>query len=118
MYSDVGGWENLSKLIDRPPVAKILLDYSSTSVGSGSWVEIEDSLAASCTAVELFNGSGAILKIATGANGSEVEKDYYILPGGSSVVVPLSFSKGQRITLKTADGTTASTGFFAMNCLA
>ena len=104
----------MSKLINRPPVHRVLLDYSSTNVTSAAWVEVEDSLPAPANGVELFNGSGSILELAKGASGSEVAVQYYILPGGSSIFLPLSFAKLTRLAVKAVD-LTADNGHLVMN---
>lgn len=93
------------RLLARKPVAKLVHDFASTNVTTGAWVEIEDSTTAPCSALEIFNGGGSILKISQGAAGSEdsAELPYYILPGGSQIVLPIEISKGKRLAVKAVD---------------
>jgi hypothetical protein len=104
----------MSKLVQRPPVGTIRLNFEDTNVTTGAWVEIEDSLGFATNGVELFNGSGSILKIATGANGSESELPYSILPGGSAVILGFNFAKGVRLSVRAVDQT-ADAGYLILN---
>lgn len=104
-------------LLARRPVSKLYHSFASTNVTTGAWVEVEDSLPAAADAVEIFNGCASTLKIATGAAASETELDYYILPGGSSILLPWNLAKGVRIAIRAQD-TNATTGTFVMNFFA
>lgn len=98
----------------RKPVAKLILDMSADNVLTSGYTEVEDSLGAPASAVEIFNGSASTLILATGDAGDEVEVPYYILPGGSSIMLPLNFSRGERVAVKAAD-VDSTTGTFVMN---
>ena len=101
----------------RKPVATLVLSMSSTNIVSGAWTELIHAIAAGkgCSAFEVFNGGSSIISIATGASGSEVAIPYSILPGGSSILIPVEIPKGVRLSAETADGTTANSGYLVIN---
>jgi hypothetical protein len=103
-------------LIAQKPVHKVRLDYGSTNVGIGAWVAVVASMPVPACGVELFNASGSTLKISTGAIGLEdaSELPYYVLPGGSSILLPLEFSSGQRLSVRAVD-VVANVGSLVMN---
>lgn len=105
----------MSKLVSRPPVKKVILDYASNNVGPSAYVEVVSSMNVPANGLEIFNGSGSVMTIARGAAGLEVPVPYYILPGGSNIFLPLEFSNGDRISVKTADSTTAAIGSLVLN---
>lgn len=84
------------------PVAKKLHNYTVTPVTTSAWVEIISATDTPSSAIEIFSGSGAPIKLSTGAAGSEdsSELPYYIIPGGSSIMLPLNLAKGARISAK------------------
>ena len=102
----------------RKPVHKLYLDTNSTNITTSAWVEVDASIDEPASAVELFNGSGRLLKLALGAAASEVEIPYYLSPGGSSILVSLyDFPKGSRLSVRAVDAT-ASSGLIVFNFFA
>jgi len=87
------------------PVLKRVHFYSVTPVTSAAWVEIISSLEKPASAVEIFSASGSTIKISTGLAGDEDSNEipYYVLPGGSGIMLPIGFSKGSRISLRSID---------------
>jgi hypothetical protein len=69
-----------------------------------------------CSAIEIFSGSGSIIKVSLGAAGLEYASEipYYITPGGSSILLPIEIKKGTRISAKAVD-TTANVGTLVIN---
>lgn len=65
----------------------------------------------SCSALEVFNASGSILKLALGDVGSEVDLPYTILPGGSTGLIVVEIPAGVRISAKAIDADTAAAQF-------
>lgn len=96
------------------PVANYNHDYSGTNVTTGAWVEVIAATDKPCNAIEIFDSSGSILEIALGAAASEVALPYYILPGGSVLLLPFEIPKGSRVSLKALDAD-ATAGFFILN---
>jgi hypothetical protein len=87
-------------------------DYSSTSVTTAAYVELEASLAAACKEIEIFDSSGQGMILAVGAAASEVDQ-IYIFPGGNGRV-PLAIAASSRVSIK-AKTATASSGFIMIN---
>jgi hypothetical protein len=100
----------------RTPIYKFYHSYSSTNVTTGAWVELIASLQYPASAVEIFNGTGAIVKLSIGAAAAEdaSEIPYYIIPGGSSIMLPLGFSREARISARAVDQD-ATTGTLVLN---
>jgi hypothetical protein len=107
------------RLLARIPVAKFLHSYTSTPVTTAAWVEIISATTAPCSALEIFSGNGAIIKLSLGAAGQEdaSEIKYYVIPGGSSILLPIEVAKGKRISAKSMD-TTANSGSLVFNFFA
>lgn len=87
-------------------------DYSSTSVTTSAYVQLEASLAAACKEIEIFDSSGQGMILAVGAAASEVDQ-IYIFPGGNGRV-PLAIAASSRISIK-AKTATASSGYIMIN---
>jgi hypothetical protein len=104
-----------SRNVSTKPVATARLDTGSSNVTSAAYVQLVAATSQPFSNVEIFNPSGATLLIATGGAGSEVLIPYSILPGGSSILLPLNIAKGTRIALKAADTTSATAGLFVLN---
>lgn len=98
------------------PVAKAILDFAVTNVTTAAYVEMVASTNKPCSALEIFNGGGSILKIALGAAASEVDMNYYILPGGSQIILPIEIPHSTRISLKAVD-TNSMAGSIVLNFL-
>lgn len=105
----------MRELLYQRCVTKARVRFSGTPVDNSAWVEIEDSLSQAVNAAEIMNTSSAVLLIAAGAMGSEQEKAYYILPAGHSILVPLEFSKADRISVKCASDVDADDGELHIN---
>ena len=88
------------------------IDYASTSVSTAAYTQVIASTAAEADVVEIFDSSGQVLVLATGAAGSEADK-FYIFPGGNGRV-PLLIPAGTRIAIKAIDGN-ATAGQFLIN---
>lgn len=83
-------------------------------VTTAAWVQVVAATSQPCSAIEVSNPSNSLLKIAVGGAGSEVELPYYVLPGGSPILLPWEIAKGSRISLKAVQ-TTANVGLFVLN---
>lgn len=92
-------------LLARKPIGKLVHDFGATNVTTSAWVEISSSCPSPCSALEIFNGGGSILKLSTGVSGQEDahELPYYILPGGSDEVLPFELGKSKRLSVKAVD---------------
>jgi len=89
---------------------------ATTNILTASWTQFVASLGWSCCAVEVFNPSPATIQLSTGTAGNESTAivPYTILPGGSSILLPLEIKSGTRLSLKAVDQI-ANTGYFIMN---
>lgn len=98
------------------PIYKFRHSYVSTNVTTAAWVEIITAMPVPASAVEIFDGSGRIIKLALGAAGDEDsnELDYYIIPGGSSILLPVEFARTKRVAAKAVDAN-ATTGSLVFN---
>ena len=104
-------------LLARKPVAKLRHDYVATNVTTSAWVELIDALEEAASAVEIFDGSGSIIKLSLGDAGEEDDNElpYYIMPGGGGgVMIPMELAKGKRLSAKAVDAT-AATGSLIIN---
>lgn len=106
----------MRSLVARKPVNTIRHNAGSTPITTGAWVEIEDSLAAPASAVEIFNATGRVLRVSTGAAGLEdsSEAAYTIIPGGSEILVPSEWRRLSRLSMKAVDAN-ATTGYIILN---
>lgn len=95
----------MRNFLGSKPVGKFIHDYATTNVLTSAWIELITSVAQPASAVEIFDSSGRILKLAKAASGQEDDNElkYYIIPGGSSIFLPLEFSKGSRIAIRAVD---------------
>lgn len=109
----------MSRMLARNPVYKFMLTLSSTNITTAAWLQLVASMPVPTGAVEIFNGSNSIIKISSGAAGLEnaSELPYYVLPGGSSILLPIEFAKGSRLSAKAAD-VTADVGSIVFNFFA
>lgn len=88
-------------------------DFSGGSVDT-TYTQISASLATAVNEFKVFECSGLLFALATGAAGFEVDFAY-IPPGGTSAGIPVSVAAGQRLSFHTAGaGGTASTCFVAI----
>ena len=88
------------------------IDYTSTSVTTGAYVQLLLSTAGAVNEVEIFDSSGQTLVLATGLAASEVDQ-VYIFPGGNGRI-PLAIAASIRVAIK-AVSATASTGEISVN---
>lgn len=100
-------------ILARQPVGKLQVDLSSatgTPIGTGAWVQIFSALPAPCCALEIFNGTGSILRLSTGTPGNELasELPYYVLPNGSHILLPITIAKGLPISVIAVDQPTVN----------
>jgi hypothetical protein len=109
----------MRNMLARKPVAKFRHSYVATNVTTGAWVQIIASNAQPCSAVEIFDSSGRTMKISLGAAADENahEVPYYIIPGGSSILLPIEIAKGKRISAKAVDAD-ATVGALVFNFFA
>lgn len=83
--------------------------YSGTNVTTSAYVQLIASTASAVNMVCLANSSGSIIKMATGAAASEVDRIY--VPAGGSGCFGVNIAASTRISLEALDAT-ASTGYF------
>lgn len=97
-------------LLARRPVGKLQIDLSSTGtpVSTGSWVQLFTATPAPTCAVEIFNGTGSILRLSTGTPGNELasELPYYVLPNGSNILLPWEIARNLPISAIAVDNAT------------
>ena len=98
------------------PVGKAIFSYASTNVTTSAWVEIISSIPHSASAFEIFDSSGRILKLSVGTAGNEdaSELSFYITPSGTCGLIPIEFSKAQRLSAKAIDAS-ATVGYMVIN---
>lgn len=98
------------------PIGKFLHNFGSTNVTTSAWVQVAANCPAPCSAIEIFNGGGSILKISTGSSGQEdaSELPYYILPGSGCSIFPFELKNSARISLKAVD-LSSTAGYFVVN---
>lgn len=100
LFSSYVGGANLNRL------AQSRLDYSSTSVTTGAWVEIVSSLGGVASAIEIFDSSGQTMQLGVGASGKEVVL-LTIMPGGNGFL-NFQVTPGSRLSLRAVSGTASS----------
>jgi hypothetical protein len=88
-------------------------NYSSTNVTTAAYVQLIASTSVALTSICVSDTSGSIIKIATGAAASEVDKIY--LQGGGTGCYDVAVPSGTRISLRALD-VNATTGFFLFTC--
>lgn len=106
------------RILAKQAVATVAFNMANTPITQAAWVQILASLPQACTAVEIFNGSPASMKFSHGAIGSESAAGslipYTILPGGSSILLPVNIPVLSPISVEAIDQT-AATGYLTMN---
>jgi hypothetical protein len=101
----------------KRPCQVIRNDYSSTSVTTSAWVQLDSSMNADTHELEIFDSSGSVLKLGIGASGSETDIPFHIIPGGNANRIAVSIPQGSRLAIKAVDAT-ASSGQLVINCYA
>jgi hypothetical protein len=91
-------------ILVRTPVSKgrytITAATAGTHILTSAWKELVSSMEKACDAVEILNSTGRVLLIGVGAAASEVEQNWYLMPSSEPHLVPLTLSKGDRISAK------------------
>ncbi len=85
--------------------------YASTNVTTSAYVQLIASTANAVNTICISSSNGANIKVATGANASEVDRIY--LPGGGAGCYAINIPASTRVSLKAID-VTASTGYFLL----
>jgi hypothetical protein len=94
-------------------VQRIRNAYASTNVTTSAYVQLDAALDNNSRYAEIFDSSGALLKLAVGASGAEVDI-LDIIPGGNGLI-PLRLNLGQRLAIKSVDTATVNTGQLTIN---
>lgn len=89
-------------------------NYASTAVDTTNWQQIVASLAAATVKMQIFDSSGSLLELGTGAAAAETRK-MLITPGGNGLV-EVQIAAGTRLSIRAVDAT-ANTGFLAINII-
>lgn len=97
----------------RSVVARLRNDYSSVNVTTSAYVQLTASTASAITKLEIFDSSGSVLVLATGAAASEIDL-LYIMPGGNGMV-EVTVAASTRLSIKAID-TNATSGQIVINC--
>lgn len=94
------------------------LDYSSTNVGTASWVQVLASTSQPIKGITIFDSGGYTMEIGTGAAASETRL-ILSCPGGTVAdVLPITIASGTRISIRCVEsGITVSSGQLVMNFL-
>jgi hypothetical protein len=109
-----GSSQSLRAVIAGSSVSdKARYDYTSGTVTTGAYTQLDASLAGDCNSIEIFDSSGETLLLATGAAASEVDL-LYITPGGNGRI-PVRIASGTRLSVK-AVSASASAGELVLNC--
>jgi len=104
------------RILSRVSAGKVINNYATTPVTTGAWVQITASVPSSCSAVGIFDSSGRILKLSTGAPGFEDanELPFYIPPGGLDGTISIEMAKGKPLSAKAIDAN-ATIGYMLLN---
>jgi len=81
-----------------------VLDYSSSNVGTGAWVQVDSSTAAVFNLINIFSSCANTLELGTGAAASET-RVLLIPPGGLDSPTPLAIAAGTRLSVRSIAGT-------------
>lgn len=99
----------------RSVVDDLYHDYSSGNVTTAAYTEVSAATSGEITELEIFDSSGEVMILATGAAASEVDL-LYIMPGGNGRI-PVRIAAGTRLSIK-AKTATASSGQLVINAYA
>lgn len=86
--------------------------YSGTNVTTAAYVQLVASTTSATSEIEIYDTSGSIIFLATGAAASEVNQ--IIIPQGGNGRIPLKIAAGTRVSVKAVD-VTAATGALVIN---
>jgi hypothetical protein len=84
-----------------------VLDYSSNNVGTGAWVQVDATTAATFNLILIFSSCSNTLELGTGAAASET-RVLLIPPGGLDAPTPLAIASGTRLSVRSIAGTCTS----------
>lgn len=90
-------------------------DYGSSPVTS-AYTEISASTPDVINQIIIFDCSGVLLALATGAMGSEVDFAY-VPPGGTSAGIPIKVLAGSRLSIHAAGGVDATSCYSALTAI-
>lgn len=85
-----------------------VLSYVATNVSTSAYVELVASSPIACSRLQICDTSTKVLKLATGASGSET--DICSVPVSGTVVLPYYLPIGTRISIRAVDAS-ATTGY-------
>ncbi len=106
-------------ILVRNPVGKLLYTVVSatpaTAISTTAYTEITAATPVAFDALEVYNSTGALLILATGAVGSEVDMPMYLMPGSQPHIIPLNKRKGTRLSVKAVDVAASDDGYIAVN---
>lgn len=83
-----------------------VLSYTSTNVTTSAYTTLVASADTSYGRIEILDTSGKILKIAIGAEGSEIDICSVAVSG--TIVIPYFIAAGSRISIKAIDASATS----------
>lgn len=100
------------------PVGTITVDASVDNLSTSAWEQIISSVVKAASFVEIFNSTGATLKISQGASGEEDNSlkllPYTILQGGTSAMLPMAIQAGKPVSVKSLDNASTA-GILVLN---
>lgn len=106
-------WKRLDKIMFKT-VGTAILDFSSSNVGTGAYVElVADTGSEIIRKIEFFYPDGDTMILAVGAAASEVDTAY-VLAGGNELEVEIPANSRLSLKLETG-GTTNTSGILAAN---
>jgi hypothetical protein len=111
--TDANAWPVVG--VGRSSVLNYRNDYSSVNVTTGTYVQVVASTSAAIRRLYVFDSSGSVIILATGAAASE-SPQIYITPGGTSYPYELAIPAGTRLAIKALD-TSATSGQIVINAL-
>ncbi len=101
--------------LGKTPIQTVYHPYASGSVTTGAWTALITSLPSNVSYAQIIDTSGQVMKLATGASGSEVAIPFTIPRNFSgSTGFPFTLRQGVRVSIE-ASSTTASTGEIIIN---
>lgn len=96
-------------LLASLPVGKIRVDLTVSTVATNAYTDIAASFPAPCSAISVGYTGKAILILAKGAAGLEVDLPLYLTPGmNHEMLIPLNLAKLIRFSMKALDQAVSS----------
>lgn len=89
----------MSSALGLTIVDKARIDFTGTTLTNAAYITLVASLAAECQAIQIYNGIGSAIFLATGAAASEVNL-LHIFPLLNGTIMPVRIAAGTRISLK------------------